>query len=79
MDKAKYALSQAIQRGRLVPADKFCMWGGTRRITGHHPDYTRPLHVIWVCATCHHRIHTLERERAKGLHLPSTLSTFESS
>lgn len=27
------------------------------RIYGHHEDYSRKLDVVWVCLTCHAKIH----------------------
>jgi hypothetical protein len=27
-------------------------------INAHHPDYTRPGHVIWLCHSCHMKTHT---------------------
>jgi hypothetical protein len=24
---------------------------------GHHLDYARPLHVLWLCAACHRSVH----------------------
>jgi hypothetical protein len=31
-----------------------------RRLQGHHPDYSKPLEVIWVCDSCHKDIHRAE-------------------
>lgn len=28
----------------------------------HHPDYSKPLEVIWLCEKCHNNLHALERK-----------------
>jgi hypothetical protein len=27
------------------------------KLHAHHEDYKRPLNVIWLCRSCHQRIH----------------------
>jgi hypothetical protein len=27
------------------------------RIVGHHPDYSLPLHIEWLCTPCHSAVH----------------------
>lgn len=55
----------AVEKGTLKkPTD--CAWCGAtdRKIQGHHPDYDRPLMVVWVCGPCHrahHREYAIER------------------
>jgi hypothetical protein len=29
----------------------------TKNIQGHHPDYTRPLYIEWLCPECHGKEH----------------------
>jgi len=34
-----------------------------RPLHGHHPDYSKPLEVIWLCAWCHNDTHRQEGAR----------------
>lgn len=57
--KAKKILIEAIKSGVIIkpPNCEICNRNHTR-IYGHHPDYSKPLEVIWVCGSCHRLIHT---------------------
>lgn len=46
---------RAVARGLLVKAP--CAVCGESRVEGHHPDYTRPLDVIWLCPSHHRKLH----------------------
>ena len=61
------SLASAIAKGTLVKSAS-CQSCGTSegRIQGHHPDYTKPIDVMWLCATCHSRQHRLEREQLRS-------------
>jgi len=50
--KAHWTVGNAIRAGRLIRPDK-CACGRGFRIEGHHPDYSKPLEVEWLCAVCH--------------------------
>ena len=50
-------------RGRL--RQKPCRHCGEPRTERHHPYYTRPLHVIWLCRPCHLKLHANKRRRAR--------------
>ncbi len=46
----------AKRQGRLVPQPcEIC--DSTRVIEAHHQDYTKPLNVNWLCASCHRTLH----------------------
>lgn len=55
---AHKAVFSAVKRGTLI-RPSFCQLCliGSRRIQGHHPDYSNPLDVVWLCQTCHQGIH----------------------
>ena len=38
-----------------------CLGCGHAETEKHHPDYSRPLHVIWLCRACHMALHAAER------------------
>ncbi len=29
----------------------------TSNLVAHHPDYSKPLEVVWLCHSCHSRVH----------------------
>jgi len=45
----------ALKRGKLVKTP--CMVCGESEVEGHHPDYSRPLDVVWLCRKHHMEIH----------------------
>lgn len=54
---ARSAVRRAVLAGKLARPDKCSNCGLTGRIHGHHPDYSKPLEVLWVCQKCHVKIH----------------------
>ncbi|KKL87003.1 hypothetical protein LCGC14_1939050 [marine sediment metagenome] len=48
--KAVSVVNNALRDGRLFK--KPCPCGETK-VEGHHPDYNKPLEVIWLCKECH--------------------------
>ena len=59
--RAQYAMNYAIATGRLTKPDvcSNCNQGG--KIEGHHEDYDKPLEVVWLCRSCHTKLHHIER------------------
>lgn len=56
---ARWAVNRALISGRLIKTD--CTYCGVdkmaTRIHGHHPDYEKPLEVVWLCGPCHRKKH----------------------
>lgn len=51
--KARSNISNAIKLGK-IERSVFCEECGLPAKTeGHHPDYSKPLEVIWLCPECH--------------------------
>lgn len=49
--RAVNAVNNALRYGRLMR--KVCMICSNEPAQGHHPDYLKPLDVLWLCASCH--------------------------
>lgn len=55
-NRARQAVARAIRLGKLKRGR--CEKCGTRRdVHGHHPNYSRPLHVRWLCRSHHEALH----------------------
>jgi hypothetical protein len=54
--KAQVAVSNAVRDGRL---SKQPCWVCGEKAEAHHPDYDRPLDVIWLCQPHHKQAHAL--------------------
>lgn len=47
----------AVERGEIHKPGKcsMCPREGCK-IEAHHPDYTKPLEVVWLCSSCHKKV-----------------------
>jgi hypothetical protein len=50
-------------RGKL--RQKPCRHCGDANSQRHHPDYSRPLFVIWLCRPCHLKLHAAKRRKRR--------------
>lgn len=54
--KCRRKFIYAVNSGKLKRPQKCSSCGG-KNPEGHHPDYNKPLEVIWLCKRCHSDIH----------------------
>lgn len=53
--RAKQILENAVKSGKLKRRP--CIVCRNSKADGHHPDYSKPLEVIWLCRACHMKEH----------------------
>lgn len=59
--KATNIVNHAIRDGKLE-RPTICPSCDTETfVEAHHPDYTKPLDVDWLCKECHKKLHRKER------------------
>lgn len=49
------------RRGKLLKEP--CRHCGSDKAEKHHPDYSKPLEVVWVCRDCHMALHRAAKYR----------------
>lgn len=56
--KARSLLSNAICEGKIIRPAKCSLCSENQfKIEAHHPDYSKPYEVIWLCRSCHGIVH----------------------
>lgn len=58
---ARNILNAAVRSGEVVRPEICEDCGKKKKITGHHEDYLKPLHVQWLCHLCHAALHRLQK------------------
>ena len=56
-DAARRAVAEALAKGRLYQPLSCQRCGMTTLTEAHHPDYSQPLLVQWLCVPCHRAHH----------------------
>ena len=56
---------------KMYPNPGPCVLCGEMGEHRHHPDYQKPYEIIWLCASCHQRLHPKNRKvRTKPICIP---------
>lgn len=58
--QARKEVLKAVRKGILTKLP--CQFCGIRQVEAHHPDYSKPLEIIWLCFNCHNLLHKKLRE-----------------
>lgn len=59
--KAHQLSSRAVRSGKLIKKNACEMCGASGvKIEKHHPDYSKPLFVQWLCVKCHGKTRRLD-------------------
>lgn len=62
-ERARRILRKAVSLGKVKKLScKKCNFSKTE---AHHPDYARPLKVIWLCRQCHSKLHLKNKKYIK--------------
>lgn len=54
-NNARVLMAYHLSVGHIVKPKKCSICNITKKLDGHHEDYSKPLEVIWMCRLCHKR------------------------
>ena len=61
---AHHILQYAVKKGEIVKLCRCQSCGQSDvNLDAHHPDYSKPLEVMWFCRSCHGQLHALENRK----------------
>ena len=53
--RAQEKLRYAVEHGKIIKQP--CFMCGNKKVVAHHPDYCKPLNILWICHIHHRQIH----------------------
>jgi len=54
---ARQRVRDHILAGKIIKPKKCQRCNQQQNLEGHHPDYSKPLEVLWLCKNCHIKAH----------------------
>jgi hypothetical protein len=60
--KAKNVITHLVEEGKLMPPDNCSECHKECKPHAHHPDYSKPKFIVWLCISCHSKEHKKLRE-----------------
>lgn len=64
-DAARSYANTYQKRGKLKKTP--CEGCGSSKAEKHHPDYQKPLDVVWLCRPCHLALHKKQARESSGV------------
>jgi hypothetical protein len=58
---ARWMINHMKQSGSIKSEP--CAFCGEEPSQAHHPDYDKPLLIVWLCANCHRKIHPRQTDK----------------
>ena len=55
--KASKTVLRAVKNDILIKPNKCTLCFKEEKIEAHHPNYDKPLEVVWLCRSCHGKVH----------------------
>ena len=63
-NRARVILNNAVRDAKVIPWPVCAVPDCSCKPQAHHPDYSRPLDVVWLCVKHHKEVHALARKAA---------------
>ena len=60
-------IATATRTGKLIRPKICSSCNEERKVQAHHPDYKKPLEIIWLCASCHKLLHNNLKNNSKKM------------
>lgn len=57
-DLARATFKRALKKGLIEKGTICSKCGSNKNIEAHHPDYSKPYEVVWLCASHHKELHS---------------------
>ncbi len=54
------AFARRMTRGKIE--EQPCAFCQAQKSQRHHPDYSQPLLIVWLCASCHRELHAIQKK-----------------
>lgn len=59
---AQTILNNAVRDGRIIPWPVCAVPECDKKPEAHHPDYSQPLQVVWLCSAHHKQTHAIAKD-----------------